>query len=363
MRLMTVTLVAMLLAAVPSQAQQTPFRLVTESRHRELVGLIPATDDPRLEKIVRDHRLIVYTAADLPPVSQFWDGNPLAGLHHARHNISANPQRQRDGSVSGGPGQEFPWRTPFGMDQAEGWTTFKFLWLPPGQPILWWRERLPRDAQAAYRWSFPVGTVFGEVMLVQDFEAKYSRAFELRVRRKAADGKWQPNVYRPVTSREELEQAAPETVGKTRRRAWTLQNPHPTVFLRAEATEDVLPAMGAGRVRELLSRTFRSVRGKEWIPGGHAPGSEQQFSLVPKGYAGAAVAVDAKSCARCHQTTLKHPDDFGPPGRDWYGRVPGDDEAFSFSIFNPASVSTSGFSQPVGLHPGMVSAGILRRWE
>ena len=53
-----IPLFALLVLAADAPAQP-PFRLAPESRHRELVNLIPATDDPKLEKLVRDRRLVV----------------------------------------------------------------------------------------------------------------------------------------------------------------------------------------------------------------------------------------------------------------------------------------------------------------
>ena len=361
MRLMTATWITLLVTALPVCAQQTPFRLVTEARHRELVSLIPRTNDPRLEKLRTDQRLVVYTDVEMPRASQFWDDNPIAGLYRSDRNLSANPSRLADGSISGGPGQEFPWRSPFGMDHTQGATTFKFFWLPPGTSVRWWKERLGRDRHESTRWTFPTGTVFGEVLCVQD-PSGLERPFELRIRRKIGSSNWRPDVLRPVTKRDELDRLAPEIAGKGERLTWRLANQHPVKVINEHAVEDVLPPLSVSRVRELLARPFRSVRGVEWVDGGHAPGSRADFHIIPRNYAGAAVAVTTASCARCHDTTLQHPDDFGPPGRDWYGRVPGDNSTFSWHPFDPASVS-GGTAGAVRLHPGMVAAGILRQWD
>src|SRR5262245_41316545 len=123
-----------LLSGTFVQAEQ-PFRLCDDAKHERLVALIPRTDDPRIEAVRRNPRLVVYTDAEMPKAAQFWDNNPLAGVHRADYNFSANPQRRPDGGVSGGPGQEFPWRFPFGLDDAEGWTKFTFFLLPPGQAV------------------------------------------------------------------------------------------------------------------------------------------------------------------------------------------------------------------------------------
>jgi hypothetical protein len=353
-------------------AAEQPFRLCDDAKHARLLALIPKTDDPRMEAVRTNPRLVIYTNAEMPKASQFWDSNPLAGVHRADHNISANPQRRPDGGVSGGPAQEFPWRFPFGMDEAEGWTKFTFFLLPPGQPVRWWTQRLPGDGPryASYRWEFPVGTVFGEVLSVQDREG-WSYPFEMRVRRKLGERTWRPDVFRPFASRDELDAAVARSgdpgasafVGSRESRAWILANQHPAKVIRNVAVEDVLPPLSQATVRQLLDRPFMSVRGREWVEGGHAPGTRADFHIVPKNYAGAAVPVSTGQCAKCHSTTLAHPDDFGPFGRDWYGRVPGDDSAFTFHPFDPASLSGNGIPQPVSLNPRMVRAGILKHWD
>lgn len=366
------TLFALPLLCGQLGAAEQPFRLCDDARHAQLLALIPKTDDPRMEAVRLDPRLVIYTDAEMPKASQFWDSNPLAGVHRADHNISANPLRLPDGGVSGGPGQEFPWRVPFGLDEAEGWTKFNFYLLPPGAAVRWWRERLVGDGPqyASYRWEFPVGTLFGEVLCVLD-RSGWSYPFELRVRQKISDGTWRPDIFRPFASRAELDAAvtavrdpnADSFVAARERSAWTLSNPHPVKVLRNDAIEDVLPPLSEETVRKLLDRPFRSVRGREWVAGGHAPGTRADFHIVPKNYAGAAVAVSTGQCAKCHQTALAHPDAFGPFGRDWYGRVPGDDATFTWHPFDPASVSHRGVPQPVSLNQRMIGAGVLKHWN
>jgi hypothetical protein len=191
------------------------------------------------------------------------------------------------------------------------------------------------------------------------------------VRHKVGEGTWRPDVFRPFASRAELDAAvaasgdpdAAAFLEARERRAWTLANPHPLKLLHNDAVEDVLPPLAEETVRKLLDRPFRSVRGRAWVEGGHAPGTRADFHIVPRNYAGAALPVSAAQCAKCHQTTLAHPDDFGPFGRDWYGRVPGDDGAFTWHPFDPASVSPNGIPQPVSLNPRLVQAGLLKQWD
>lgn len=347
-----------------------PFRLCSEEKHAQLLRLIPMTDDPRQESVRNDGRLVCYTNDEMPKASQFWDANSLAGIHDASHNISANPNPRppsEGGGVSGGPGQEFPWRVPFGLDEATGWTQFKFYLLPVGQSVRYWRETLPPDVTPAWVWEFPQGTVFGEVLLVKD-EKGQDHPFELRTRRKQGDG-WRPEVYRPFRSRMELNTAVYNSTDRgaerfpslTLHKEWSIRNRQPLKVLRRDAVEDVLPALDPDTVRRLLRRPFQSVRNHQWIPGGFAPGTREAFHIVPKNYAGAAIQVTRASCASCHKTAQKHPDDFGPPGRDWYGRVAGSDQVFSWHPFALESISRTGFPQPVKIREALLRAGHVQR--
>lgn len=363
-RILVTAALAMVCAVRLLAQEPAPFRLCPPTRHKELVSLIPATDDPWFERLRKDPRLVVYTQAEMPKASQFWDNNPLAGVHSASYNLSANSMPKYDGGRTGGPGQEHPWRTPFGLDDAEGWSKFTF-WLPAG-PVTWWRERMPGDGaqHATYRWEFPVGTVFGEVLCVGHPKG-WSVPFEVRVRRKVGHGTWRPDVYRPFHSRAEYDRAAAalgEVTGQNRVRTLTLRNPQPIHIISGTAAEDVLDALPADVVAVLLDRPFKSVRGHEWVPGGHAPTTAAPFGIVPKGYAGATVAVTTHSCARCHKTALGHPDEFDIPTRDWYGRVPGDDQIFTWHPFDPASVSPNGSPRPVYLRQELIRAGLLKQW-
>lgn len=336
-----------------------PLRLLPPDRHAELVKLIPATDDPWFERLRRDPRLVVYDDTVMPKVSQFWDPNPIAGAYRADQNISANPKRQYDNRVSGGPGQEFPWRRPFGLETAEGWSKFTFFRLPSGQAVRWWRERLPGDGpqHASYRWEFPVGTAFGEVLLVRD-EHGWEYPFEARVRRKVGYDSWRPDVYRPFRTRAEYDAAVGHAADQ-QARIRTERNPQPGRVVAGESVEDTLPSLPRPVVGKLLGRPFTSVRGHEWVPGGHAPSTDAVFHVVPRGYAASTTAVTTRSCARCHSTTLAHPDAFGPQGRDWYGRVSGDDQVFTWHPFEP---STLGGPNPE-LRQSLLRAGVLKQWS
>src|SRR5262245_37029189 len=56
-------------------AAEQPFRLCDDAKHARLLSLIPKTDDPRMEAVRTNPRLIIYTDAEMPKAAQFWDAN------------------------------------------------------------------------------------------------------------------------------------------------------------------------------------------------------------------------------------------------------------------------------------------------
>ena len=82
---------------------------------------------------------------------------------------------------------------------------------------------------------------------------------------------------------------------------------------------------------------------------------------MPKNYQGGFIEVSSKSCMRCHDTTLKHASEV-QYRRDWYGRVRGSDNIFSFHIFEPSSISYNGFGREPTLRQDLVAAGLLKQW-
>ena len=63
--------------------------LMSVAKEQRLRKLLPHVDDPNLQKILQDPRLILYTEAEMPRAYQEWSGS-LQGVHSAYYNISAN---------------------------------------------------------------------------------------------------------------------------------------------------------------------------------------------------------------------------------------------------------------------------------
>lgn len=361
--------------------------LVSPQREAQLRSYFPATKDGTLHELTSDPGLILYDESSMPPAYQKWDG-ALHGVHSPRYNI-----RGAEGDPHGNANVEFPWGRPAGTHRVAGVTSFRFIQLPKARngsrwPIVYWREQLPRDEQAGFCWEFPVGAVVGEVLCQRGPDGR-DRTFEVRTRTRTAKD-WQPAVYRPFLSPEELAAAIRELrpqrgpklehavarieAGKLEPFRLADTQPLRAVF-RQSSGRDVLPALGDDKlVAELLRRDFKDVHGSPWRTAGkltaHAPATEAPWHIVPAGYDGCAVEVSVRSCQRCHDTTQRHAEEFAEnrgvaryPYRDWYARVRGSGGIFSFHPFNPASISYNGSSRPVAINARLVNAGVIAEYN
>jgi len=358
--------------------------LMSDAKEQRLRKLLPHVDDPNLQKILQDQRLILYTEAEMPRAYQEWSGS-LQGVHSAYYNISAN------GSEPYGNGnREFPWATPAGTQRTKGVEAFRFVWLPRDtndrpRPVVWFRKRLRGDTSDGYAWTFPVGAKVGEALAMTGPDG-YAYTFEMRVRTREY-GFWDVDVYRPFPTAADLAKRI-----KTLRPDWQNQ---PNLLAAVEHLEqplemkvstladkqpaqrtfaatmgvDMLPSLNDDRlVGELLSGTvFRNVSGEVWrqSPSGvktYAPTTTAAFHIVPANYDAGFVQVDSTSCMRCHDSVSKPVTDFNP-GRDWYGHIRGSDGILSFHPFAPESVSDNGYGRAIKMRAEFEKAGVIAKYD
>jgi hypothetical protein len=135
-------------------------------KERKLRRYFPRMADPQIQAILDNPRLILYTEAEMPKAYQFWSGS-LQGVHRVDYNISADPAEPH-----GNANIEFPWGAPAGTHRAKNVSSFRFLLLPQDAqgktlPVVWFRKRFQGDESVGYGWTFPVGTVFGEVLTMR----------------------------------------------------------------------------------------------------------------------------------------------------------------------------------------------------
>lgn len=250
----------------------------------------------------------------------------------------------------------FPFRKAAGTDEVTNSYVLNF-WAPPeiqGKklPVKYWRT----SQRSRWRWAFPEGTVFGEVLFEQSPQGQWY-PFEVRTRKRYLDG-WDVDVFRPYTSALELTAAI-----KEKRPNWMsqqslakvvehLSNPQALVSARLESKPfkkgfepvsgylDQIPDLqDAALTAELLSvTTFQSTQGKIWKGQGnvvtYAPGSLAEFSLVPKNYQMGLIPVNEVSCNRCHSQTGRRLADFQREV-PLYGEVWGEDQIFTWHLFEP----------------------------
>jgi hypothetical protein len=354
--------------------RQRPFRLVSDDTHERLMGFFPRTCDPWLGAL-KTKDIIFYDDRVIPPAYQDW-GSGLPGIHSPLYNISASKPAEPFGNAN----REFPWGTTAGLDRTNNANTIRFVVLPD-KPIRWWREPLPHDTYGGtYRWVYPEGTVFGEILNVVNEEG-YSFPFELRVRVRGKE-KWSINVYRPFPTPEDLvervrqlgreDESAKAFIdyfkGERTGAVGRLRNEHPVEVFDEVAFEESLPPLKPATVEKLLTETpFQPVRSQIWGVSASnkvafAPTTKEDFHIIPKNYTGAYFAVSDQSCMRCHETVQKSTNDF-QRFRDWYGRVRGSDAIFSFHIFDPSCISYGGTPLQVRLNEKLIDAGILVPYE
>jgi hypothetical protein len=359
-------------------------RLMSDDKSQRLRKLLPQVEDADLQKVLQDPRLILYTEQEMPRAFQQWNGS-LQGVHSAYYNISAN------GSEPFGNGnREFPWGSPAGTQQTKGVETFRFVWLPldsnnKPKPVVWFRQRLKGDTSDGYAWTFPVGAVVGEALVMTGPDG-LAYTFEMRTRTRQY-GYWDVDVYRPFPTAADLARrikklrpnwhddaklaAAVEQLEKpVEMKVLTLADKQPAkrVFQQTMGV-DSLPALGDAKlVGQLLSgTTFRSVAGEVWrqSPSGaktYAPTTSADFHIVPANYDAGFVQVDRTSCMRCHDSVLKPVTDFNP-GRDWYGHIRGSDGILSFHPFAPESVSDNGYGRTIKMRAEFEKSGVIAKYD
>jgi hypothetical protein len=367
----------------PAPGAEPQVRLMSPERETALRRAFPRVDDPRAAELLADPRLVLYTQDEMPKAYQFWDGM-FPGVHSADHNISANG-RERFGNGN----REFPWGGPAGTHRAQGVSSFRFFRLPYDaggriRPVVWFRHSVGGDRRGGYAWTFPLGTVFGEVLALRGPDGR-DYTFEVRTRTRKR-GYWDVDAYRPFPNAEALAsrikelrpawQQKPklaqlvshlETPKKLPVQTLADRMPAQRVFEETMGVDSLPPVEDDRLVIELLSTTaFRSAAGDVWRGSAGvstcAPTTAARFHVVPAGYDAGFISVDRKSCMRCHDSVNLSVDNFDY-GRDWYGRIRGSDGIFSFHPFALGSISYNGFPNRVYLRSEFEQAGVIEPFD
>lgn len=330
----------------PARGQDIPF--ATGQRLANFRALMP------LPEYADDERVFYFTDRDMPRAYQF-----SGGFHSPYYNIAANPD------PFGNANREYPWDKAGGMHNVPESLAYgvKFLRLPLDasgnpMPIVWWFD----PSMGIYRWRFPRGSEVGEMLVMKCPDGR-DRTFEVRVRNRD-ERSWQPQVYRPAMSPQQLANAI-----KRLRPNWQnglaaavaeLESPPVAQLMKfADTNHDrpavtltfkraIPPELPADLAGEILDRTrFRDVSGV----------TEDTRSPAPHGYAGYTIGTEAADCRKCHETVGMLADYFDAD-REWYGRVRGSDGIFSFHGVRRQSISGNGASFAPAMH---AIAGVYER--
>jgi len=338
-----------------------------EEQKNEVISILPKIEDPYLTARMKSDSVYFYSEKTMPKAHQDFEG-ALIGIHSPLYNISANySEPYGNGNV------EFPWGKPAGMHRVKNSNSLKFLDLPDGKKIDY-----ERKSDGSYDWVFPNDTLFGEILIINYKDEPI--VFEIRTRKKV-DGKWKPNVYRPFPTAqdlvdtikyrwpnyqkdEQLNSLVAHLKDESNLVTLRLEDDQPRKVFSSVADVDYLPKIKDEDVAFLLkTTTFKSCLGKNWRdsknPSG-APSTKEDFHIVPKNYDAAFVHVDSKSCMQCHENTNDHVNKFDA-GRDWYGRIRGNDGIFSFHIFDESCISHEGTGRGVRLNKRLFDLGLLRK--
>jgi hypothetical protein len=348
---------------------------------------IPKVSDPQINAVLDDSDTIWYDENSMVFAYQDSFGNPTGP-----EGLRANRVGYDVGSTTNIPDiralteyfelQAFKY--PFAITAGRldrGNAQAIYFWRPPRDaqgnkiPVAWWKNG------SHWHWVFPVGTVFGELLLVRDGSTTsewYTHEIRTRVRE---INRWRTDIFRPFTTATEFASSI-----KRLRSNWAqtdlaqlvshLENPNTLTpgrldsgsYERAVASidgyYDVLPeTKDYALIRAILSKTrFKSALNTEWKRSGdkvsYAPATHANFQIVPKDFIAGLLQNDDKSCIRCHDQTGR------PIGQldrraTLYGEIWGEDEIFTWHPFKAhEDIYTVSDGSRVA-NPRLVKAGLL----
>jgi hypothetical protein len=335
-----------------------PVQIMPSAELASFVGRLPCLEDKALVALLESADTMFYDAGSIIPGYQDSYGNKIDFPVGMRPN-SIDPI-VIELAVPGGHGQLFEKRGlfhfPFGnpIQVAAGDARVVDFWhAPRGEgaqllPVAWWWYE-PSGWTHRIKWTFPVGTVFGELMFVVRDDGELF-PFEVRTRTREID-RWVVDVHRPFPEATDLASALQESGASgveelvahlldpgTLEAASLSATHYVESFETIDGALDVLPGLADNTILEtlLLEKGFTSAKGKAWKTSGglisYAATTDAAFSIVPRKYNAGLVEVSDDRCSRCHQ-------DAGRPFKDYYfnviayGELWGEDENFTWHPF------------------------------
>lgn len=379
--------------AVDAQAAR-PVDLLPTPELEAIAERMPCIADPALVALLESPDTVFYDHASIIPGYQDSYGNGIDFPVGMRPN-TINPGLINL-AVPGGHGQlfeeiglfHFPFGNPIQVDPGDT-VVIDFWHVPRSEggdllPVVWWWYE-PSGWTHRIKWSFPAGTVFGELMFIANAQGELF-PFEIRTRTRQID-RWVSNAHRPFPSASSFAAAlaASDAAGADALIAHLLDDTtlepaslgashYGDAFPTISGAIDPLPALADDTVIEtlLLEHGFVSAKDQIWKQSGdlhsYAPTTDADFSIVPRNYNAGLIAVSDESCSRCHQ-------DAGRPFKDYYfnvlayGELWGEDEAFTWHPFE-TSEFVNGSGDVVSfnddnrqMRSDFVSAGVLEPYD
>ncbi len=333
---------------------------------------LPKVGWARLAKILHSPSTLFWDKATIPQAYQDTVGDGTSLPFGARLNSTGKslivPEGQKLFSADGKT-WSFPFGHTAGSDASTNTFIVNFFSLPAeGGALLPIAYRIETASVSGlpikrWNWSFPTGTIVGEVIMIRDGSALLTT--EIRTRERFADS-WATDAFRPFPTATTLaaaikqKNAAWQDAPKLRTLVSALED---TTTLTAKhlgspsfadlvtldgAVDAPLPAAGDDAlVRELLTTTtFVGSYGTAWKTAGAQKafgptGPASGLSVVPTQADLGLLEVRETTCQKCHNQGGYFIGDLVDQAI-LYGDIWGVDRIFSFHPFEPSRIDASG---------------------
>lgn len=359
---------------------------------------LPKVAYSRLQKILESPSTLYWDKQIMPPTYQDTvggtdnQGQPLpigARRNNAGKNLIVEPGKKL--FSADGQAWAFPFGHTGGADESTSLFIVNFMSLPAqGGKILpvafTTVDRPTSDGLRLTRWdwTYPRGTVVGEILFVRD-PAGALVTTEIRVRERYAD-RWATNAFRPFPTSQSLSvaikklrpnwatvpalaAAVTQIENQQSITAKTLSSPAFNNLVTLQGAEDApLPDLADNTlVKELLTKTtFVSSYGEAWKQSGNltafgARGNTAAFGIVADRSNTGPFEVRETTCDKCHNQGGTFIADIVPQAI-LYGDVWGNDRIFSFHPFEPSLIQGAG-DENRQVRAAFTQAGLVERYD
>jgi hypothetical protein len=358
--------------AAPEISQLALPQLLSAQNLARYTSTLPKVAYERLNAILKSPATLFYDKQVVPPAYQDTVGDGSSLPFGARFNSTGAslivPQGRKLFAADGST-WAFPFGHTAGTDESQNTLIVNFLYLPESEgvrrPIVYKIESAQQSGFPTRRWtwSYPVGTMMGEVIMIRDGQALLTT--EIRIRERF-ENSWSTNAFRPFPTAQGLAAAV-----KQRQPGWSAKPALANLIAKLETNatvvhgesrspafdnmitlaggvDEALPAFGDDDlVRDLLkTTTFTSAYGVKWKSTGDehsfgATGPQVGLSIVPTRYQAGLLEVRESTCTKCHDQGGTFIGDLVSDAV-LYGEVWGVDRIFSLHPFEPSRIDASG---------------------